>query len=688
MLPLLYPDTATDYFTIDNEDIQALRKGVTEASLLTTTTTGNSSSLAPTTTTSGSTASSSSSSSGSPSGSPRSPNNRNTRVSSLLSSDSPSSPVRSTSSSTFPSPSRALQQISGSKSLTYGEIRPVSIEQHIIPALNLQDNDVIYDLGCGTGKISLQIALWCVTHNIRNIQSKGIELAKNRIQAGEKAVQIMHSLLPSSSTVSSSSILPRNEVITPLMIEDQLRSYHQLLQEQTSTALFTQATSASSSSSSGSSPRRRSRQQLYSSCYNRNGTPTTISSSSLVNNKLVHASVNELPFISKSVAATLAQAASLCSLYQGDMLTDDYSDATVIFINNTVFDQTLMIPLIAKLATLPKLRTLVVLRKLCGRHTQCEKLNRPCSVFQDPPIEGICNPTWCDHTTIFTYTRLPYGTNTSNDTKLTMESPVKRIKNHHNVTKNSNTTMDNNHVLPSMGSSNDSLWRHSPIESTLYTDNTTISSPGSNLYEPPKLPNRKQHQQHQQYTISSSSSSDRIHRNDHKDDHRTSKINSNIIINENRTATNRLARAIEANNVINFSGNATPTVNEEMDNPYSLLETPIKPPPGSLRRGSKISNTQSTISTSSFLSPGVSSVTSSDDSPIIVSKNSMNKESSSSSTNKNNSSSSSIILRTTIGQKFDARMRLEETKNKNSNNKYNNSGCTVKHPDPLPTLRD
>lgn len=77
-------------------------------------------------------------------------------------------------------------------------------------------------------------------------------------------------------------------------------------------------------------------------------------------------------------------------LIHGDFCKEDLSDATVIFINNAVFEPDLMAALLARLAALPKLRRVVCLRKLCYRHgRRCESLGLPCCAFVHPPKEDV-----------------------------------------------------------------------------------------------------------------------------------------------------------------------------------------------------------------------------------------------------------------------------------------------------------
>lgn len=70
------------------------------------------------------------------------------------------------------------------RTLTYGEVEPDAIADTILPLLDLKESDVFYDLGCGTGKIVMQVAL-----QTRCKASKGIEIMFDRIEEGLKAFQ-------------------------------------------------------------------------------------------------------------------------------------------------------------------------------------------------------------------------------------------------------------------------------------------------------------------------------------------------------------------------------------------------------------------------------------------------------------------------------------------------------------------
>jgi len=110
-----------------------------------------------------------------------------------------------------------------------------------------------------------------------------------------------------------------------------------------------------------------------------------------------------------SIARQLKWASRRTQAIHGSFLEVDITDATVVFINNTVFEATLMVPLLDLLATsLPRLRRVLVLRRLCARHSGlCRSRGYPCAAFYHPPLESKCCPTWDLATTTFTYMPMP-----------------------------------------------------------------------------------------------------------------------------------------------------------------------------------------------------------------------------------------------------------------------------------------
>lgn len=74
----------------------------------------------------------------------------------------------------------ALRQTSlRTRNTTYGEVVPQSIWKHVIASMNLTESDVFYDIGSGTGKIPLQVALQSKCR-----LSKGVEFVQARHDIG------------------------------------------------------------------------------------------------------------------------------------------------------------------------------------------------------------------------------------------------------------------------------------------------------------------------------------------------------------------------------------------------------------------------------------------------------------------------------------------------------------------------
>jgi hypothetical protein len=93
-----------------------------------------------------------------------------------------------------------------------------------------------------------------------------------------------------------------------------------------------------------------------------------------------------------SIVSQLKDAGKRLTAVCASFLEYDLSDATVLFINNTVFEPPLMLQLLGVISRLPRLRRVLLLRSLCGRHSQrCIASEAPCAALLHPPIEGICN---------------------------------------------------------------------------------------------------------------------------------------------------------------------------------------------------------------------------------------------------------------------------------------------------------
>lgn len=142
--------------------------------------------------------------------------------------------------------------------------------------------------------------------------------------------------------------------------------------------------------------------------------------------------VHSIAAVAVELARVLRTAAGLVTLVRGDITQADLSACTLIFVNNKVFETTLMAQLAPQLAgtvcCLPpgqqeeagaratlcsggpcriphKLRALVLINALCARHRpggRCESEGSSCASFYSP-VKGCCNPSWDVETTLWWY---------------------------------------------------------------------------------------------------------------------------------------------------------------------------------------------------------------------------------------------------------------------------------------------
>jgi hypothetical protein len=142
--------------------------------------------------------------------------------------------------------------------------------------------------------------------------------------------------------------------------------------------------------------------------------------------------VHSIAAVAVELARVLRTAAGLVTLVRGDITQADLSACTLIFVNNKVFEATLMAQLAPQLAgtacCLPpgqqegavgrsllcrggpcriphKLRALVLINALCARHRpggRCESEGSSCASFYSP-VKGCCNPSWDSETTLWWY---------------------------------------------------------------------------------------------------------------------------------------------------------------------------------------------------------------------------------------------------------------------------------------------
>jgi precorrin-6B methylase 2 len=186
--------------------------------------------------------------------------------------------------------------------LTYGEVSAESISQTVLPLLKLEADDVFYDLGCGTGKIVVQVAMQtpCMV-------AKGIELMQNRVREGAKALERLE------------------DMKLPVLNDKEVR------------------------------------------------------------------------------------------IVQGDILKPPAAapvmDATVVFINNVCFTPELMLKVLDVLSSMPRLKRVVTLRKICVRHRplKCARANNFCVDYVQPPEEAEIKVSWAHKTSVYLYERVDFA---------------------------------------------------------------------------------------------------------------------------------------------------------------------------------------------------------------------------------------------------------------------------------------
>ncbi len=102
------------------------------------------------------------------------------------------------------------------------------------------------------------------------------------------------------------------------------------------------------------------------------------------------------------VVDLLHEAMPRVNLVCGDFLhAKVLTTATVVFVNNTVFEPALMINLSHVLAQLRHLRKLVVIKQLCPRHR--DSCRGDCSSFAHPPQQHRCAPSWDAQVSLYVY---------------------------------------------------------------------------------------------------------------------------------------------------------------------------------------------------------------------------------------------------------------------------------------------
>ncbi|KAA0163832.1 hypothetical protein FNF31_02687 [Cafeteria roenbergensis] len=243
--------------------------------------------------------------------------------------------------------------------LTYGEILPSSFAADVIPLLGpMTRDDVVIDLGSGTGKLCVQLALETGAGRVR-----GIEFASRRCDVADEALRRMSGV----GSEDLGSAMAKGPVAASLFGSDWEDADTGAVPEEEEEEAEAQSTAAAITNAAAAGP--------------------------------------ESARVPAHLEPVIREAATRLSLERGCFIAADLSDVTVAFVNNTVFEPDLMNALLRKLATgCPKLRRLVCLRKLCCRHgRRCTMTGAPCTAFVHPPTAGTLNPTWCEKTTVFAY---------------------------------------------------------------------------------------------------------------------------------------------------------------------------------------------------------------------------------------------------------------------------------------------
>jgi precorrin-6B methylase 2 len=106
------------------------------------------------------------------------------------------------------------------------------------------------------------------------------------------------------------------------------------------------------------------------------------------------------------VVRELQEAMPRVTLICGDFLHAKILTATTVaFVNNTVFEASLMNDLTRELAKLQLLRKLVVIKQLCPRHRS--SCLGDCSFFAHPPKQLECVPSWDARVSLYAYDVVP-----------------------------------------------------------------------------------------------------------------------------------------------------------------------------------------------------------------------------------------------------------------------------------------
>jgi len=106
---------------------------------------------------------------------------------------------------------------------------------------------------------------------------------------------------------------------------------------------------------------------------------------------------------------TMPEIAGKITFINGDALTVDFPDATVVFIANHIFELQLNCDIFDKLRGLANLRAVVCMRPPCSRHREaCRVRGLPCVYFYanfELAFEVPCQVSWASGAKLFVYKR-------------------------------------------------------------------------------------------------------------------------------------------------------------------------------------------------------------------------------------------------------------------------------------------
>lgn len=103
-----------------------------------------------------------------------------------------------------------LTSVEMQRTLTYGEVEAESIAESIIPMLDIGCQDVFYDLGCGSGKIVVQVAL-----STNCLAAKGIEILPERTEEGVVALDKLYHHSEISKDILDQIVITTGDLTAP-----------------------------------------------------------------------------------------------------------------------------------------------------------------------------------------------------------------------------------------------------------------------------------------------------------------------------------------------------------------------------------------------------------------------------------------------------------------------------------------